>query len=128
MRRFKLHKLVRDKIIDHVRKEAKSVVYRRLNNKEYVRELREKLKEEVAELQDSKPGKIQEELADIQEVINHLLSALEINKKKFSVTLKNKDKKSGGFKKKIFIETVDLEENDEWIPYYEKSFPEIKIR
>jgi len=128
MRRFKLQKLVRDKVLDNILAKGNKVVSHKLNDKNFVLELKKKLLEECNELNLSQGNNIIDEIADVQEVIDNLLKVLKVKKKKIKEILKNKVKKAGSFKKRTYIETVDLNDNDEWIKYYTKNFTEIKIK
>ena len=126
MRTFTMQKLVRDKILDKIEARNGKVVSRTLSDNEFVSELKRKLSEEIEELNLKDTESAIDELADIQEIINELAKILKISPVKLSKTTREKRKKNGSFKKKIFIETVALQENDKWVKYYEKKFKEIK--
>ena len=130
MRIFKMKKLVRDKIVEKIEKRGNKVDSRILNDKEYIDELKTKLKEELTELDEVNFGdkeNFKNELADIQLLIDCLLKANNISKKDLLEFQKEKSDKVGGFDKRIFVETVILQDNDDWVEYYiKKGFEEIK--
>lgn len=125
-----MKKLVRDKIVEKIEKRGNKVDSRILNDKEYIDELKTKLKEELTELDEVNFGdkeNFKNELADIQLLIDCLLKANNISKKDLLEFQKEKSDKVGGFDKRIFVETVILQDNDDWVEYYiKKGFEEIK--
>jgi predicted house-cleaning noncanonical NTP pyrophosphatase (MazG superfamily) len=120
-----MRKLVRDKIIEIIKDNGGKPVYRTIEGKEYINELLTKLEEEMRELMEVKDGDIENiknEIADVQEIINNLLIALKISKIDLTTKQREKIKSTGGFKKKIFVETVSFEEsNTKLIEYYRKK-------
>lgn len=127
MKKFKVEKLVRDKIVDHIlsNKLAKAD-YKILDNKEFLSELKKKFYEELEEFNLSDKDNLKNELADLQLLIDCFLKTLKINKKELKLISKNKNKNLGVFNKKIFLKTVELDEKDNWLPYYRKKYKEIK--
>lgn len=129
MYKFKVAKLVRDKIAEEMIA-SENAGYRKLDDKEYVEELKKKILEEAKELLPvKKKDKIIKELGDIQEVIDTLIQALKSSRQELKDKQKRENKKSGGFKKKIYIETVELGDDHEWLDYYLKNpdkYPKIK--
>lgn len=101
-----------------------------LKDKEYIEELKTKLKEELTELDEVKfddKENFKNELADIQSLINCLLKVNNISKKDLLEFQKEKYDKMGGFDKRIFVKKVDLQDDDGWVEYYiKKGFEEIK--
>lgn len=67
---FSFQKLVRDKIVDHIIANGGKPIYKTLLQQDYIRELCTKLKEEVAEINETN---FLDELADVQEIIDTLL-------------------------------------------------------
>ena len=130
MRIFRMKKLVRDKIVEKIKKRGNKVESRILDNKEYIHELKSKLKEELTELDEVVFGdkeNFKNELADIQLLIDCLLKENNITKKDLLEFQKEKYDKMGGFDKRIFIDTISLMSDDEWVEYYvKKGFEEIK--
>ena len=127
MKKFKVEKLVRDKVVDHIleNKLAKAD-YKKLNDKEFLSELKNKFYEELEEFNLSDKENIKNELADLQLIMDYFLKTLNIDKKELKLISKNKNKKVGTFNKKIFLKTVELDENNNWLPYYQNKFKEIK--
>lgn len=131
MRQFKLHKLVRDNILGGMKEnkhEPKGV--RELNNDEFIKELVRKLEEESSEMQNSvDPTELQKELADIVEIVRYLQKALKISDEELEVLIQKKREKNGGFDKKVFVESVNVQDDDyKFIDYYlnePERFPEI---
>lgn len=130
MRIFKMKKLVRDKIVERIEKRGNKVDSKILNDKEYIDELKTKLKEELTELNEVNFGdreNFKNELADIQLLVDCLLKANNISKEELLEFQKEKSDKMGAFDKRIFVETVSLKDNDDWVEYYiKKGFEEIK--
>lgn len=96
-------KLVRDNIPEIIQKTGGKPVTRILSEKEYLIELINKLKEEVAEFEEDHSV---EELADIQEVIYALRDATCIHSSELEKTRQKKATKNGRFKKRIYLEDV----------------------
>jgi len=123
-----MEKLVRDKIVNNILSSNKlnKVDFRVLNNKDFLKNLKEKFFEELKELNLNKKEDAIKELADLQLIIDTCLKNLKISQKEFKEIFKNKNKKVGKFDKKIYIKTVELAEKDEWLPYYEKNYKKYK--
>lgn len=98
------NKLVRDKIPEIIRANGEQAVTRVLDEKEYLKELIKKLKEEVAEFEE-KPSV--EELADIKEVMIALRIAMGIHAGELEDVRRLKANKNGRFKNRIFLERVE---------------------
>ena len=99
------NKLVRDKIPEIIEnKKDGRPVYRIMNADEYLTALNTKLKEELNEYLES--GAI-EELADLEEVLLAILEAKNISFQDFEKIRLEKSEKRGGFKKRIFLESVE---------------------
>jgi len=118
MRRFKFAKLVRDKIVPDIIEVGNVPNYRILQDQEYLNELKKKLIEETTEILNSNQDDLLKELADIQEIIDCLLEALNISKGEIDLIKEKKKEKWGSFKKRFFIDSVDAEENSEYTKYY----------
>jgi len=129
MHKFKVEKLVRDKIAEEMIA-SENAGHRVLNDKDYINELKKKILEEAKELLPVKDrDKIVKELADIQEVIDSLIKALKSSKQELKDKQKRENKKSGAFKKRLYIETVELADDHPWLDYYLKNpdkYPKIK--
>jgi len=125
MKYFQFKKLVRDEIVNNMKKNKQEPQgVRILEDKEYLVELKKKLKEEVDEfLVTSDEKEAKEELADVQEVVDYLKTVLKVKDSDFEKFKKEKLKKNGGFEKRIYLESVGIQEDSEWLEYFE-SHPE----
>lgn len=127
MKRFRVEKLIRDKILDNILKnKLNKVDYEILDKKSFLISLRKKFFEEINELDFEDKENVVKELADLQLIINSCLRTIRVDKKEFKNIFKIKNEKFGKFDKKIYVKTVDLDEGDEWFDYYKKKFEEIK--
>ena len=130
IRKFKLGKLVRDKIVEGIIKTGNNPHFHKLNKSDYINELKKKVLEEASEFPKAKNKKeLAEEIADLQEIIDNLLEVLKISKTGIAKLQKEKNKKRGSFKKRLYIDTVEVINNSEWVKYYlanPEKFPEIK--
>ncbi len=97
------NKLVRDKIPQIIQADGKRCATRVLSDEEYLRALKAKLTEEVAEYLRSDDF---EELADVAEVLRALSAAHGQNPETLESVRDAKYRERGGFDKKIFLETV----------------------
>lgn len=125
-RTFRLHKLVRDKIVEFNVASGGKVDYKTLKGDELQQTLIAKIIEEAKELQDAKISV--EELADVQEVIDQLAENAGITKQDIAATQQQKNTKNGAFKNGHFIENLSLPEDNKWVKYYAsdpKRFPEV---
>jgi len=98
------NKLIRDRILEIIEANKEKPYFRILNKKEYIREIKKKILEEAKELIEAKSKKeIINEIVDIQELIDVLISESGLTKLQIQKQQKVKDKKRGGFKKKLFL-------------------------
>lgn len=101
------NKLVRDKVVDNIKYEGEVVNSARLSGEHLLRALKEKLIEEAFEVLDAIDlDSIIDELADVSEVIDGILSNLDESRDKLLQRQKQKREKAGGFKDgTILLET-----------------------
>jgi len=129
MTKFKLEKLVRDKIAQRMVKEE-NASYRILDQKEFFEESKKKLLEEAGELKEvGEEGKIVKELADLQELIDALVRCLKIRTSDLQKIQSEENQKSGSFKNRVFIESIEIDGKNPWLKYYldhPKRYPKIK--
>jgi predicted house-cleaning noncanonical NTP pyrophosphatase (MazG superfamily) len=93
------HKLVRDKVPSNIERGGEIVIKTRLSGETLLRTLREKLLEEAFEVLDATDqDSIVEELADVSEVIEGILSQLGVSKEELLKRQDQKRKKAGGIK------------------------------
>lgn len=125
-RRFKLNKLIRDKLPDILYKRGIEICQQALSEEEYVACLKDKLLEEVRETLEAKTKiEICEELADILEVIEALSVVLDLPLKKVKA---EKRAAKGGFENRIYVDFIDVDSNDPDIDYYlakANQYPEV---
>jgi predicted house-cleaning noncanonical NTP pyrophosphatase (MazG superfamily) len=120
-----MQKLVRDKILEKIENSGGKPRYRRLKNQELIDKLISKLYEEVLELKETDRNQVEElknEIADVEEIVSYLIKTLKITRIELKQKQKEKVEEVGGFKKKIFVETVSFNDaNTKWIEYYRKK-------
>lgn len=128
---FKLNKLIRDKLPMFYESIGEKANLRVLKKDEHTIALINKIIEEVGEIptENITKKKLIEEIADIQQAIDDLEKLHGISAADIAKVQKAKNEYKGGFSKGIFIETLELQENDTWIDYYRAEpdrFPEVK--
>jgi len=100
----KYNKLIRDRILEIIRQAGEKPYWRVLNKKEYINKIKRKVLEEAKELTEARDKKeIINEIVDIQELIDVLVSQLSLKKSIIKRQQKIKNKKRGGFKKRLFL-------------------------
>ena len=98
------NKLIRDKILEIIKRAGERPYWRILNKKEYFKEVKKKVVEEAKELTKAKnKEEIINEVVDIQELLDVLISELGLTKSQIKKQQKIKNKKRGGFKGKLFL-------------------------
>lgn len=96
-------KLVRDKIPQVIESNGGKGSFKILPEKRYEEELKKKLLEESKELVKAPKEEILNELADVLEIIKSIADQQKIKFSKVEEFQKEKRKKRGGFKKKLFL-------------------------
>ena len=87
-----------------IKADGKKPYFRILNKKEYLKQIKKKILEETKELIKAKNRKeIINEIVDIQELIDVLISELGLTKLRIQKQQKIKNKKRGRFKKRLFL-------------------------
>ncbi|MEI6528988.1 MAG: nucleoside triphosphate pyrophosphohydrolase [Candidatus Falkowbacteria bacterium] len=120
--KFKYEKLVRDMIPTKIKKSGGKVKQKTLSTNKYIYELKRKLIEEGEELLVAKNTKdTLDEMADIQELIDCLLVSLGKKTPDLKKLQKEKNKKNGSFKDKIYINNISADENFDWLDYHLKN-------
>ena len=98
------NKLIRDRILEIIKEVGEKPYWRVLNKKRYLTEIKKKILEEAKELiRAEKKENIVNEIVDIQELIDVLISELKLTKQEIKKQQKIKNKKRGGFKKRLFL-------------------------
>ena len=100
------NKLIRDKIPEIIEKTGEKYKVRTLDNEEYKKELLKKIAEEAKEVLDTTGDRkeLVKELGDVLEVIDHLISAFELDKTEIEKVKQERKESRGGFDKKLFLE------------------------
>lgn len=128
--RFEFKKLVRDQIPILLEQKGIKVNSRKLEGEEYLLALKEKLVEEAKEVLESHDKmSLCEELGDIMEVIYSLYEAVGISYEMVDGARIKKNVSKGIFDKKIFIDSVEIEEGSDYLDRYLKrpdKYPEVK--
>ncbi|HHU65184.1 nucleoside triphosphate pyrophosphohydrolase [Streptococcus sp.] len=102
-----INKLVRDNIPNIIQESHGNPIVRVLDTREFIDELFKKFDEEIKEVYFSNGEERCRELADVLEIIN-TLAYLEGKNLEYIIELsKEKRKKNGGFKDRIFLERID---------------------
>jgi predicted house-cleaning noncanonical NTP pyrophosphatase (MazG superfamily) len=128
MRKFRFAKLVRDNIVEAIVSKGNTPKWRTLSDEEYIVELKKKLVEESAELVGARNEEVVTELADIQEILDNLLEALNVSKNELVAAQNQKNVKNGSFKKRQYIDIVEVGAGASEIEYYLKypeKYPEV---
>jgi predicted house-cleaning noncanonical NTP pyrophosphatase (MazG superfamily) len=98
------NKLVRDKIPQIIESKGKEFSTKVLNDKDYIKYLKEKAYEELDEYCAAEMnGEAVEELADLLEVIRALAKQHGSTIEEIEAVRKDKEEKRGGFKDKMFL-------------------------
>lgn len=129
-KRYKVDKLVRDKILQISAEEGITTFARKLENEEYVKCLNDKLIEEAYETVKAKDKlSLLEELADLLEVLNSIAAINNIKFKKIEEARLKKKEERGGFKDKIYLHSIEMPQDHPKVAYYiarSEQYPEIK--
>lgn len=129
MLKFRFHKLVRDKIVQHQIGSGSKPIFRVLSPDEHKRELVQKIIEEAREITNAKPEEVAAEIADVQQALDDLKEKYGVSKQAVARAQKIKNDKNGAFKNGDFIDYVEIDENDKWVEYYRANsdrYPEIQ--
>ncbi len=96
-------KLIRDKIPDIIKAAGGVGKFTVLSQKRFEEEIKKKLLEESKELAKAPKEEILNELADVLELIKSIADHYKIRFSKVEEYQKEKRRKRGGFKKKLFL-------------------------
>jgi predicted house-cleaning noncanonical NTP pyrophosphatase (MazG superfamily) len=99
--RIEYHKLVRDKIPEHIRNDGYTCDTTTMNELEYQDALRAKLIEEALEAASANEEKLMPELADLYEVIDALMACYGIDAQSVRTEQQRKYEERGGFEQRI---------------------------
>lgn len=128
MPKFQFAKLVRDKIVEHQLNSGARPSYRQLSPDQHKEELVKKIIEESQELSQARPEEIAMEIADVQQALDDLKEQHGLTDKDISKAQAAKNRKNGAFKKGVYVDYVEVDNNNDWAAYYRKNadrYPEI---
>lgn len=117
--KFKVDKLVRDKIGEQMSLKKIEFVEEILPDANFIKFLKNKLIEEAMEVSEetTKEGII-EELADVFEVIENLIKYYDIDMDEINKIKEAKKERNGGFDRRIYIPYVKVEKDNPEIKYF----------
>jgi predicted house-cleaning noncanonical NTP pyrophosphatase (MazG superfamily) len=127
--RFSVDKLIRDKLPQIMASAGILVSHRVMDDAEYDEKLRKKLLEEADEvLAAVGPREIQEELADVPEVLMALTHLHDLDFSQVVAAAAQKKEEKGGFQDRIGLDYVEMSHDHAMVPYYRarpKAYQEI---
>lgn len=128
-KRFKMEKLVRDRIPEIVKSDGIEVFQRILDDDEYIKCLKDKLLEESREvLAATNHEDVKEELADVLEVLIALGAEFNISLDEIEEARAKKRMDKGGFLRRIYNSHVEIDAANPKINYFlsqPDKYPEI---
>ena len=128
MPEFFLNKIVRDNYKDEYPKMGQEAKFIDLTPEQHKELLIKKFIEEASEidLNESKE-EITGELADLMQIFKDLMTLLGISEQQVEEYRQLKLNKKGGFTNGVYVESIKMNDDDEWVDYYRKKpdvFPE----
>lgn len=129
---FKVDKLIRDKLPDIIQKEPETFLeYQILDDKSYIKALKDKLIEESMEVQEaSTQDEILDELSDVWEVFESIVKFYSFSLREIEERKNTRKDDRGGFEDKVYCHSVSVSsKNPERLDYYKarpNQYPEIK--
>ncbi len=127
MIKFKLNKLVRDKLPANYEQLNQQATIRKLTGEELRTALLRKIIEEANELSKEEATTVVE-VADLEQALDDLIEITGLSKEEIKKAKEEKEAKKGRFLEGSFVEFLELHEDDEWVQYYRQEpelFPEI---
>ncbi len=111
--RFKVNKLIRDKIPDLLENQGNYKIFAHtMDDAAFLVSLKKKLLEESQEVVEAQTREeLVEEIADVMEVINNLCKMNEITLKEVESVRLKKIEDKGGFEKRIYQTAFDMNED-----------------
>lgn len=130
-KRFKIGKLIRDKLADEIRSKGIVVEECALSDGEFIQKLGEKLSEEASEVANAHTKEaLAEELADVLEVVYTLAETSQISLEEIQRIRQNKRATRGGFDGRIYTPWVEMPEDHPAADYYRSradQYPEMAL-
>ena len=119
-RRFRMETLVRDKMPKRMNKMGVSVAAYSLHSKDLLDHLKLKLEEEVEEVLNATTAKdMKEEISDVMEVLYSIAKYYGLQIEHLEKKRLQKQAERGGFSKGLFVDYIEVEENEETQPVIE---------
>jgi len=129
MAKFIINKIGHDKDLETFKSEKITVQYKLLDRLQLREALKSKLVEEAREVQKAESiSDIIAELADVLEVVDGICKAYGILHDTVVQEKEKHYKARGGFEKGLYIETIEMDEDNPKIKHFQKSpdrYPEI---
>lgn len=126
---FRFNKMIRDNMIAMYEAMGQKATYRTLKGKELIVATIQKIVEEAEEIpSDGDKQKVTKEIADVQQGIVDLQAHFGISDEEVERARIKKLTEKGGFARGVFVETLALSDNDEWVAYYRAEpgkYPEL---
>lgn len=117
--RFRVQKLIRDRLPQMMRDQGLAVFERQLDEDEFVAALKDKLVEEAGEARDAaSPAELAAELADVLEVMGALAEASGFSLEDVETQRRAKRAARGGFDQRVFNAAVEAAEGLPAADYY----------
>ncbi|MEJ0073281.1 MAG: nucleoside triphosphate pyrophosphohydrolase [Candidatus Saccharibacteria bacterium] len=116
-----MNKLVRDKVLDDMQNLKQRVEWHKLDDIEYLPALAKKLVEEAQEFSLENSEAALKELADVMEVIESIAAEYGADWDKLRAVQADIRAKRGGFHDRVYVERLDLDDDDPWVKYYAAS-------
>lgn len=119
---------MRDKIVESQLASGARPSYRKLSPEEHAVELVNKIIEEAKEIAGAEKDEAVHEIADVQQAIDDLKELLDITHTEVSEAQAAKNAKAGAFKQGLYVEHVEVDENDPWTEHFRARpdhYPEI---
>jgi len=108
MEKISYNKLVRDKIPENIRAKGTKLETRELSDKEFLSELKKKIKEEAIEVSEAESREaLVSELADIIDVVEEIKKTESITDTEIGNARKISFEKKGGFSNKTYLEWAE---------------------
>jgi predicted house-cleaning noncanonical NTP pyrophosphatase (MazG superfamily) len=128
MAKFKFDKLVRDKIVEQQISSGAKAQYHKLNDQQHKEALVNKIIEEAREILQADQSEVASEIADVQQAIDDLKLKFGLASSVIAEVQQAKNNKNGSFAKGIYVDHVELANDDKWTKYYRQNpdrYPEI---
>jgi predicted house-cleaning noncanonical NTP pyrophosphatase (MazG superfamily) len=102
----KYEKLVRDRIPEIIERAGKTATWRELGDDEFRLALKAKALEEAQELFDADDDALLSELADLEEVVEAILTTYGHSREELEAVRAKKNEERGAFTRRLFLESV----------------------